>query len=63
MFYFNDEVNLKLSICLTNFKQFFKKTYGEVERILDFGTSWKSVVSYTLRPLYSRGKKAIMFNG
>jgi len=29
---------------------------GTAPRILDFGTRWKRVVGFTLRPLYTQGK-------
>jgi len=50
------KVKIKLSLCLT--KHHAMKTYwgsgGIDSHILNFGTRWKWVVSFTLRPLYSR---------
>jgi hypothetical protein len=47
-----------LSLCLT--KHYAKKTYcgsaGIAPRILDLGTRWRWVVSFTPRPLYPQGK-------
>jgi hypothetical protein len=47
-----------LSLCLT--KHHTMKTYwgsgGIAPRILDLGTRWMWVVSFTLRPLYPQGK-------
>jgi hypothetical protein len=52
-------VKVKLSLCLTNHEAM--ETYGGVEvtapRILDLGTRLRSVVSFTLRSLYSQGEK------
>jgi hypothetical protein len=56
-----DEVKgkeVKLSLCLT--KHHTMKMYwgsgGIAPRILDLGTRWRWVVSFTARPLYFRGK-------
>jgi hypothetical protein len=50
------KVKLKLSLCLT--KHHAVKTYwgsgGLAPRILDLGTRWRLVVSFTRRPLYPR---------
>jgi hypothetical protein len=52
------KVKVKFSLCLT--KHHSVKTYwgsgGIAPRILNFGTSWKWVVSFTHRLLYSREK-------
>jgi hypothetical protein len=52
------EVKVKLSLCLT--KHHAMKTYygsgGIASRILDLGTRWRWVVSFTSRPLYPQGK-------
>jgi hypothetical protein len=49
---------VKLSLCLT--KHHGMKTYwrsgGIAPRILDLGTRWRWVVSFTPRPLYPQGK-------
>jgi hypothetical protein len=51
---------VKLVLCLT--KHHAVKSYwysgGVTLRIFNLGTRWKSVVSFTLRPLYPRGKKS-----
>jgi hypothetical protein len=50
---------VKFSPYLTN-KHYAMKTYGGSEsrdpRFLDLGSSWKSVISFTLQPLYPQGK-------
>jgi hypothetical protein len=47
-----------LFLCLT--KHHSMKTYsgsgGIASRILDLGTRWRLVVSFTSRPLYTKGK-------
>jgi hypothetical protein len=52
------KVNVKLFLCLT--ERHAMRTYwwsgGIALRILDFGTRWRWVVSFTLQPLYSQGK-------
>jgi hypothetical protein len=52
------KVKMKFSLCLTNHHA--RKTYsgsvGIAPRNLDFGTRWRWVVSFTLRPLYPQGK-------
>jgi hypothetical protein len=52
------KVKVKLSLCLT--KHHAMKTYwgsgGIAPRILDLGTRWRWVVSFTPQPLYPRGK-------
>jgi hypothetical protein len=49
---------VKLSLCLT--KHHAMKAYrgneGIAPRILDLGTRWRWVVSFTVRPLYPQGK-------
>jgi hypothetical protein len=49
---------VKLSLCWTKYHAM--KTYwgsgGIAPRILDFGTRWRWVVSFTSRPLYPQGK-------
>jgi hypothetical protein len=54
----NNKVNVKLSLCLT--KHHAMKTYWEngctAPRILDLGTRWMWVVSFTPRPLCPQGK-------
>jgi hypothetical protein len=49
---------VKLSLCLT--KHHAMKTYwgsgGIAPRILDLGTRWRSVISFTPRPLYPQEK-------
>jgi hypothetical protein len=51
-------VKTKSSLCLT--KHHAMKTYwgsgGIAPRIVDFGTRWRWVVSFTHRPLYPQGK-------
>jgi hypothetical protein len=53
-----DKIKVKLSLCLT--KHHAMKTYwgsvGIAPRILDLGTRWRSMVSFTPRPLYPAGK-------
>jgi hypothetical protein len=53
-----ETIKLKLSLCLT--KHHAMKTCwgsgGIVPGILDLGTRWRSVVSFTPRPLYSQEK-------
>jgi hypothetical protein len=50
--------NVQLSLCLT--KHHAMKTYwgngGTAPCILDLGTTWRWVVSFTSRPLYPQGK-------
>jgi hypothetical protein len=52
------KVKLKLSLCLR--KHDAMKTYwgsgGIAPRLLDLGTRWKWVVSFTHRPRYPQGK-------
>jgi hypothetical protein len=52
------KVKVKLSLCLT--KHHSMKTYwgsGDISsRILDLGTRWRWVFSFTPRPLYLQGK-------
>jgi hypothetical protein len=50
---------VKLSLCLTNYTLLHKRVWGSGcigPRFLDLGTSWRWVVSFTLRSLYHRGK-------
>jgi hypothetical protein len=51
---------VKLSLCLT--KHHAMKTYtgsgGIAPRILDLGTRWRGMVSFTPRPLYPQGKNS-----
>jgi hypothetical protein len=53
-----ENVKVKLSVCLT--KHHARKTYwksgGIAPHILDLGTRWRWVVSFTFRPLYPQGK-------
>jgi hypothetical protein len=52
------KVNVKLFLCLT--KRYTMKTYwgsgGIAPRILDLGTRWRWVVSFTFQPLCPQGK-------
>jgi hypothetical protein len=51
---------VKLSLCLTNQAQRHEGVWGSGyinPRVLDLGTSWRWVVSFTPRPLY-RGERA-----
>jgi hypothetical protein len=54
------KLEIKLSLCLT--KDHAMTTYWRVEvitpRIIDFGTTWKWVFSFTRRPLYTQGKSS-----
>jgi len=54
----NKGKNVKFYLCST--KHHAMKTYWEVEvifpRIINLGTRWRWVVSFTTRPLYSRSK-------
>jgi hypothetical protein len=54
-----DQVKVKLPLCLT--KQRTMKTYwgsgDTAPRILDLGTRWRWVVSFTPRPLYPQGNR------
>jgi hypothetical protein len=53
------KVKVKLSLCLT--KHNAMKTYwgsgGIALHVLNHGIGWSLVVSFTLRPLYSRGNR------
>jgi hypothetical protein len=55
------KVKLKLSLCLN--KHHAMKTYwgngGMAPLILDLGTRWRWVVSFTPRPLYPQGKSPL----
>jgi hypothetical protein len=55
------KVKVKLSLSLT--KHHAMKTYwgsgGIAPFILDLGTRWRSVISFTPRPLYSQGKNPL----
>jgi hypothetical protein len=57
----NTYSKVKLSLCLT--KHHAMKTYwgsgGIAPRILDFGTRWRWVVSFTPLPLYPQGKPPV----
>jgi hypothetical protein len=54
------KVKVKLSLCFT--KHHSMKTCwgsgGIAPRILDLGTRWRCVVSFTLRPLFPQGKSS-----
>jgi len=48
---------IKLSLCLN--KHYAMKTYrrsGGIAPRIDFRTTWRWVVSFTIRPLYPQGK-------
>jgi hypothetical protein len=50
---------IKLSLCLTNKALRHEDLWGSGctnQRPLDLGTSWRLVITFTRRPLYSRGK-------
>jgi hypothetical protein len=52
--------NVKLPLCVTNKALHRKDLWGNGgigPRILDLGTSWRWVVSFTTRPRYLRGKR------
>jgi hypothetical protein len=55
------KVKVKLSLCLFLTHHHAMKAYWGVQvqlpRIIDLGTRWKWVVSFTPRPLYPQGKR------
>jgi hypothetical protein len=53
-------VKVTLSLCLTNYALRHEGLWGSGRidpRFLDLGTSWRWMVSLTLRPIYPRGKR------
>jgi hypothetical protein len=52
------KIMIKFSFCLMkhNAMETYWGSGGIAPRISNFGTRWRSVVTFTLRPLYPQGK-------